>query len=130
MEKGVQPCKALALCSFEDAPLEPRRATLETNWVVNFENTELIRRKAMLILQGQKIMGVGPPLTSVVVGAMAMPLVVRGGLAVVGHCCATSVSCAKNVRKAIYLGCPVCMFRQLDRKPFYGPAATSSNHTF
>ena len=45
-----------------------------------------------MILPGQEVMDVGPPLTIVVVGTMVMPLVVRDGFAAVGHCRVTIVS--------------------------------------
>ena len=37
------------------------------------------------MVQGQEVVGVGPPMIVVVVGGPVMPLALRGGLAAVGH---------------------------------------------
>ena len=46
----------------------------------------IIGREAIFLIQGQEVVGVGPPLIVVVVGGMMVPLALRGGLVAVGHC--------------------------------------------
>ena len=45
----------------------------------------IVGREAVLLMQGQEIVGVGPPMIVVVVGGPVRPLALRGGLAAVGH---------------------------------------------